>query len=135
MTNEDVEQRDCLALNIYHESRGESTEGQFAVAHVTMNRVKHSNWGNTICDVVYDPMQFSWTHLLTDTTPYELDSWLKAKMIANKVMNNQSFDLTHGAVFYHATRVDPSWVPFVDESVTIGDHIFYTWDGDWDMTN
>ena len=34
----------CLALNIYHEARGEPLKGQIAVASVTMNR---ANWDIT----------------------------------------------------------------------------------------
>ena len=51
----------CLAMNIYHEARGESIEGQIAVAVVTMNRVKESKWPNTPCEVVWQNKQFSWT--------------------------------------------------------------------------
>ena len=58
----DPKQHNCLALNIYHEARGERVEGQIAVAHVTMNRVNHEKWPSTICEVVYQPKQFSWTH-------------------------------------------------------------------------
>lgn len=32
-----------------------------AVAIVTINRVKNSKFPGTICDVVYQPKQFSWT--------------------------------------------------------------------------
>ena len=62
----DKEQHKCLALNIYHEARSESMEGQIAVAQVTLNRVAHSEWPSTICEVVSEPKQFSWTHLLKD---------------------------------------------------------------------
>ena len=42
----------CLALNIYHEARGESDFGKIAVAHVVMNRVKSHRFPNSICKVV-----------------------------------------------------------------------------------
>ena len=51
----------CLALNIYHEARGEPIEGQRAVASVTLNRTLDPRWPSTVCGVVYDPQQFSWT--------------------------------------------------------------------------
>ena len=35
----DQEEVACLAINIYHEARGESSEGKIAVAFVTLNRV------------------------------------------------------------------------------------------------
>ena len=45
-TKNDVE---CLTKNIYYEARGENTAGKYAVAHVTINRVKTGYWGNSIC--------------------------------------------------------------------------------------
>jgi spore germination cell wall hydrolase CwlJ-like protein len=131
----DVVEHNCLAMNIYHEARNEPEEGQIAVAHVTLNRVNHTNWPNTICDVVYDPMQFSWTHLVLDHTPRESASWETSKTIARDVMLGNNIDPTHGAVFYHANYVNPTWVTYVTLSRVIGSHLFYTWDGDWDATN
>ena len=52
----------CLAEAVYHESRGEPLDGQAAVARVVMNRTKFpKQFGSTICEVVYQPGQFSWT--------------------------------------------------------------------------
>ena len=48
----DPEQALCLATNVYHEAKGESLAGKSAVAHVTLNRVKHPKYPNNICDVV-----------------------------------------------------------------------------------
>ena len=60
----DKEQHKCLAMNIYHEARSESMQGQIAVAQVTLNRVEHDKWPSTICEVVYEPKQFSWTFFI-----------------------------------------------------------------------
>ena len=49
---EGEDQVECLAKNIYHEARGESTAGMFAVGFVTLNRVMDSRYPNTICGVV-----------------------------------------------------------------------------------
>ena len=49
----DTQQMNCLAINIYHEARGETVEGKFAVGHVTMNRVNSNRFPNSICKVVY----------------------------------------------------------------------------------
>ena len=42
----------CLAENIYHEARGEPLAGQYAVAEVTMNRVRSREFPNSVCAVV-----------------------------------------------------------------------------------
>lgn len=131
----DPEQHKCLALNIYHEARGERVEGQIAVAQVTLNRVKHDEWGSTICEVVYQPKQFSWTHLVKDQTPKAGKSWEVAKVIARDVMIGNVEDPTIGAVYYHANYVNPNWAEYMDLSKVIGNHLFYTWDGDWNADN
>jgi spore germination cell wall hydrolase CwlJ-like protein len=51
----------CLTDTIYHEARGESLAGQKAVAMTVINRVKHPEFPDSICSVVYQPKQFSWT--------------------------------------------------------------------------
>jgi len=131
----DKEQHKCLALNIYHEARSESMEGQIAVAQVTLNRVAHSEWPSTICEVVYEPKQFSWTHLLKDHSATEARAWKKAQIIARDVMIGNVEDPTYGAVFYHANYVNPNWAEYVDLTKVIGNHLFYTWDGDWNADN
>lgn len=128
----DTKAHNCLAMNIYHEARGEVIEGQIAVAHVTINRVNHEEWPNNICDVVYQPKQFSWTFLIEDQTPKENKSWKQAQVIARDVMIGNVEDPTLGATFYHATYVNPSWADQMEVSKIIDKHVFYTWDGVWD---
>ena len=128
----DTKQHDCLAMNIYHEARGEVIEGQIAVAHVTLNRVDHGEWPNNICDVVYQPKQFSWTFMIEDQVPSENKSWSQAKIIARDVMIGNVDDPTEGATFYHATYVNPFWADQMEVSKIIDKHVFYTWDGVWD---
>lgn len=50
----DPEQALCLATNVYHEAKGETLAGKSAVAHVTLNRVKHEKYPNNVCDVVQE---------------------------------------------------------------------------------
>lgn len=131
--NIDPVQQECMAKNIYFESRGEVIEGQIAVAHVTANRVKHENWPNTICEVVYQDKQFSWTHQIKDQTPKDQKLWEQALVIARDVMIGNTVDPSDGAVFYHANWVNPNWASEESTKVSkiIGAHIFYTWDGTW----
>ena len=46
-----------LALNLYHECRGEPLAGQIAVAHVVMNRAEKR--GKSLREIVLQPYQFS----------------------------------------------------------------------------
>ena len=50
----------CLALNIYHEARDQSIEGQIAVAQVVLERVKSKKYPSTICEVVMQGPTYSW---------------------------------------------------------------------------
>ena len=52
---------ECLAMNVYHEARGQGLAGQVAVMHVTLNRVEDPRFPNNICGVVYQgPVRPSW---------------------------------------------------------------------------
>ena len=43
----------CLAKNIYFEAGNQPLAGKVAVAQVVLNRMEHSAYGDTVCDVVY----------------------------------------------------------------------------------
>ena len=127
----EADEINCLALNVYHESRGEHLEGQIAVAQVTMNRMEHEYFPNTVCDVVWQSKQFSWTHDGRSDHPHERLAWITALDIADLVYRGQVEDPTKGALFYHATWVRPVWRHRMDYFDTIGIHKFYHWDGNW----
>jgi len=121
----------CLARNIYFEARGESDLGQIAVAWVTVNRMKHAKFPDTICGVVYQPSQFSWTISGKNRSTPHNGAWAKAQSLAQKIYLNPGDDPTEGATFYHANWVNPSWRNHMDLSAIIGVHKFYFWDGKW----
>src|SRR3954451_10498628 len=79
----DVDRRDalCLARNIYFEARGEGARGQYAVAAVTLNRVREKRRPDGICGVVYQKKQFSWTMSQPMSRPTVIDdraAWQRA---------------------------------------------------------
>jgi spore germination cell wall hydrolase CwlJ-like protein len=123
----------CMALNIYHEARGEMIPGQYAVANVTMNRAKTSE---NVCRVVTEKNQFSWTINLVKKQgdkfvlkpsgyPKNEQAWKLAWHIARYSMANPQYDFTHGATFYHAVYVSPKWRHSVERTKRMGAHIFY----------
>lgn len=103
---------ECLALTIYHESRGLNERGRMAVAHVVMNRMETSN--RTVCAVVYERRrgqapQFSWI-IRRDTRPREPDAWRDARQMASMMLVNRPVDITRGAThFYNPRMVRPDW--------------------------
>ena len=50
---------DLLARAVYAEARGESFDGQVAVAAVILNRVENNGFPDSIRTVIYEPQQFS----------------------------------------------------------------------------
>ena len=118
----------CLALNVYFEARSEPISAQFAVAQVTMNRVLSDTYPDTVCDVVWQRKQFSWTHDGKSDRPREEQAWRRAKWVAAVTLNDDdnSVDiLPRTALHYHADYVKPYWVSSLVKVTQIGRHIFY----------
>tara|TARA_B110000503_G_C7116881_1_gene400790 strand:- start:649 stop:1266 length:618 start_codon:yes stop_codon:yes gene_type:complete len=126
----------CLAMNIYHEARGDSYAGKMAVSDVVLNRVKDSRYPNTICGVVYQGGEerrrchFSWYCDGRSDTPFDDVSWQESQDIAKNILTNDTSNLTEGATHYHTFRVKPNWISDRGMLVVgrIGDHIFYRWE-------
>ena len=129
---------ECLALNIYHEARNQPTAGKLAVAQVTLNRVKHDRFPNTICGVVYqgyylnnNPIkhkcQFSWWCDGKSDKPKEIESWNYALMLARHMHEGffDNIDVVKDATHYHAVYVKPYWTKEKKKVKVIADHIFY----------
>ena len=117
------EQLYCGAQNIYHESRGESNLGQIAVAHVVRNRVESPKYPNTVCEVVWQPKQFSWTHDGRSDEPKDRKAFVKAVWL--HLIANMKNDITDGALnFYAHKKVTPSWASEKEVVALIGNHTF-----------
>lgn len=116
---------DCLTKNIYYEAGVESKSGKFAVAHVTINRLKTGHWGDSICKVVYARKQFSWT--LAQKLP-RLDGqlWAESEDVARKVLAGHRVRGLTKSLYYHAIYIrDPNWADPQHEAGQIGNHVFY----------
>ena len=116
---------ECLAKNIYHESRGEPLHGKIAVAQVTVNRVRSGLFHNTICGVVYAPSQFSWT---LDKTKRVRDTkaWQSALEISRAVLTQTVALPNFTATHFHAKQLKPRWAKTKTRVAVIGNHIFYS---------
>lgn len=126
----DQKQLMCLARNIYFESRGESERGMKAVAHVTLNRVRHRLFPNTVCGVVYQRhnrgCQFSWICDRNSDRIRSQDEWIKSIRVAFKVLSGQTKDPTYGATHYfNYNVVNPGWSRRFVQTATIGNHSFH----------
>lgn len=64
-----AEEIDLLAKIVWLEARGESAEGQQAVAEVVLNRVASSQFPDTLEEVVYQKGQFATVSKIPDAEP------------------------------------------------------------------
>lgn len=123
------ESRDCMVKNMLMEARDQGLDGMTAVAQVTMNRVKSKRFPNTVCDVVYQRNQFSWTIMEDKMTPLNSNVELKlihfAHLIAGEVLDGYSKDIVGGSLWYHRDDVKPYWAKEYTVVAQVGRHIFY----------
>ena len=122
----------CLALNVYYEARSEPMDGQYAVAHVVLNRVADDSFPDDACKVVKQGYhkgkhrcQFSWYCDGKSDKPKDNMSWIVAQVVAYNTLYGHHKDNTYGATHYHATYVNPWWRKHYDKTVAHGSHIFY----------
>lgn len=113
----------CMLKNIYHEARGDTVEGMQAVALVTLNRAAEKN--KTVCEIVYEHKQFSWTAMKNVRNKALTDNFNAVSAVASDAMAGRLHDITNGATYYHAKSVTPYWVKAVNKVGAIGAHIFY----------
>ncbi len=125
------EQWHCLAEALYFESRGESVEGQFAVAEVILNRVDSDRFPNSICAVVHqgsrrkNACQFSFACDGIAEVIHEPAAFEQVGKIAKLMVDGAARSLTDGATYFHTHNVRPSWSRKFTMTATIGAHLFY----------
>ena len=114
----------CLALNVFFEARGESLAGKVGVAQVTLNRWqrKHRN-KKSLCSVVFDPHQFSWTRSAW-VTPTGSE-WEQIKQIIQKVQQGLRIRGLENALYFHAKKKNPSWSRELVLLLQIGAHRYW----------
>jgi spore germination cell wall hydrolase CwlJ-like protein len=133
----------CLACNVYYEARGESDEGQLAVAMVTLNRLRSPYFPKSVCEVVWERhrdirsgqtvAQFSWTLEPRVAVDGASPAWDKAQRLAHQALAGAGnpaggpADPSLGATFFHASWANPPWAGDrgLAFATRIGGHLFY----------
>jgi spore germination cell wall hydrolase CwlJ-like protein len=119
-------EEDCLASAVYFEARGESLEGQLAVAEVVINRAASGRYPATLCEVVRQPWQFSFVRRgIIPRADRGSDAWRRAVAVARIAKTGARRLLDQNVLWYHANYVSPSWGRRLARSGQIGAHIFY----------
>ncbi|MEA3047284.1 MAG: hypothetical protein QOJ53_1616 [Sphingomonadales bacterium] len=121
-------EQECLANAVYFEARGESLQGQLAVAEVVMNRAASGRYPASLCGVVVQPAQFSFVR--RGRMPHAdraSEAWRRAVAVARIAADGAAPRLLPtSCLWYHANYVSPSWGRRLARSARIGVHIFYS---------
>ncbi|CAH1648698.1 MAG: cell wall hydrolase [Chelatococcus sp.] len=127
-----VAEEQCLAEAVYFEARGETDQGQAAVAQVVLNRAKSGLYPSTICGVVYQnrhrykACQFSFACEGRSLRITEQGPWQRARRVASEVLRGKVYlSEVGGSTHYHADYVRPYWAKRLKKMDVIGRHIFY----------
>lgn len=107
-------EREMIERVVAAEARGESFEGQAAVAEVIYNRCM--NRGQSVEQVIWADKQFA--------HPYGGEISQDTKEAVAAVFDYEILSLD-GAEYFHADYVLPSWAADMQEVCQIGGHIFY----------
>ena len=122
----DGAEEDCLANAVYFEARGETLEGQLAVAEVVLNRARSGRYPTTWCGVVTQRAQFSFVRSgVIPRADRSTEAWRRAVAIARIAQQGSTRMLAPNVLWYHANYVSPSWGRRLARSSVIGAHIFY----------
>lgn len=120
---------DCLAAAIYYEARGESADGQAAVAQVVLNRARHPAFPKTVCGVVYQgaaprACQFSFVCNGAMRRPREPGAWAKAKTVAARALSGYVMAQVGQATSFHAAH-GGSRLTGMTRMTRVGGQVFY----------
>lgn len=127
----------CLTQAIYHEARGESENGQLAVANIIVNRALSHKFPSTICGVVFQNAekgrfhcQFTFACDGRSDMGTERRAWSKAVRLADVAFREFQRGQRPGvvpssALYYHTTAVRPKWSYTFQRVAAIGSHVFY----------
>ena len=108
-----------MARAINGEARGEPYEGQVAVGAVILNRVKSSQFPNTIAGVIYQSGAFD----AVSDGQINLSPDATAKKAAQDALNG--WDPSYGAIYYfNPSTATNKWIWSRPMTVTIGKHRF-----------
>ena len=131
---EGARELDCLTDAVYYEARGESAQGQAAVAQVVLNRVRHPAFPKSICAVVFQgaqshSCQFSFACDGAMREPREPAAWRRAQDVAGHALSGSVMSTVGDATHFHVARLGALWGSGLLRVAQVGAHIFYKFTG------
>ena len=120
-----IDDLQCMTMNIYHEARGEPVQGQIAVGNVVINRVDDPAYPNTVCGVIYQNKQFSWYSDGKPDTIHYKGAFKEAAELSLMLLAGYIDDNTDGALhYYNPNEASPKWANTYDYRIVYANHIF-----------
>jgi N-acetylmuramoyl-L-alanine amidase len=124
-----ADEQTALALNMFYEAGGEknATIAMQLVGEVTLNRVENDRYPDSICDVIYQNRQFSWTSTnKRRRIPSDSENWNAARQLASQLIDGDFVERSDGAThFINPKRASPDWTRRMKKVKTYGNHTFY----------
>jgi spore germination cell wall hydrolase CwlJ-like protein len=126
---------ECLTQAVYYEARGETPDGQAAVAQVVLNRVRHPAFPKSVCAVVFQgaytggACQFSFACDGSMRRGREPGAWRRAQKVATRALGGFVMPGVGNATHFHTINVSPGWGPRMIRVQQVGLHIFYRFGG------
>lgn len=115
--------RDILVRTVYGEAAGEGSDGQAAVAHVILNRINDSRWGNDVRSVAkagnasgyhqfstWNPANRGGNNLAV-TLSSDSEAYKTTAEVVDNVLQGRIPDNTNGSVYYYSPAGMPNGAP------------------------
>lgn len=124
----------CLAAAGYYEA-GDDPAGQTAVMQVVLNRVRHPDYPNSICGVVFQGYeratgcQFTFTCDGALRRNPSVAAWRRASEKAVAALDGEIDRRVGTSTHYHADYVLPRWSSGLQKLTQIDAHVFYRFPG------
>lgn len=116
LTENDIQ---LMANAVYGEARGETYEGQVAVAAVILNRIKSPSFPDTVYGVIFQPRAFT---AVADGQIYLTPNETAKRAVMDAI---NGWDPTYGCIYYfNPDTATSAWIWSRQQVMTIGKHIF-----------
>ena len=122
---------ECLAVNAYHEARGESDIANLMIMAVVEQRVRDTRHrATTICEAVFHPKAFSWVSDGRSDRIRDKGQYLRLYKLSEKFLINKEFfiNVAEGADHYHVVGHKTGWnyrvLTYIGQ---VDRHVFYRW--------
>lgn len=127
---------DCLSSAMWYEA-GDDARGQYAVAQVVLNRVRHPAFPTSICGVVFQGSERNTGCQFTFTCDGALGripspgGMGRTRQRAEEMLGGRVAPEVGLATHYHTDWVHPVWSPELEKIAQVETHLFFRWGNGW----